>query len=319
MQVVVAQFGRFLHRQPCFAFFAINLFDLESGGDTSLSKSTQMTTAAFQKQNLILNVCGRRLEVLRIRGRKETPELVFLHEGLGSVSHWKDFPARVAAATGCPVTVYSRYGSGNSDLLSEPRSVSYMHDEALKALPDLLSQLKIENPILVGHSDGGSISLIYAGAQDRVRGLVLLAPHVFVEELSIASIAEARIKYETTNLPEKLARHHRDAATTFWGWNQIWLDPDFRRWNIEEYLGRIRCPILAIQGLDDQYGTMAQVEAIRKQSAGPVEVLALGDCRHSAQRDQPEAVLEAIEKFVGRVLRGQYLGPDNARFEHKTL
>lgn len=226
---------------------------------------------------------------------------MFLHEGLGSVSHWKDFPARVAEATGCPVTVFSRYGSGNSDLLEGPRNVPYMHDEALITLPDLLSQLNIENPILVGHSDGGSIALIYAGVHDRVNGLILLAPHVFVEDLSVTSIAEAKVKFETTNLPEKLARHHRDAARTFWGWNDIWLHPEFRNWNIEEYLPRITCPILAIQGLEDQYGTMAQVEAIRKQSVGPVEVLALADCRHSAQRDQPESVLEAITKFVRRI------------------
>jgi pimeloyl-ACP methyl ester carboxylesterase len=249
-----------------------------------------------------LTVHGHRLEVKRIPARnRRAPELVFLHEGLGSVSHWKDFPAQVAAATGCPVTVYSRYGAGKSDLLTEPRPVTYMHDEALRSLPDLLAQLEIENPILIGHSDGASIALIYAGARNPLRGLVLLAPHVFVEDLSVASIAEAKIKFQTTELPAKLARHHRDAARTFWGWNNIWLHPDFRRWNIEEYLSRITCPILAIQGLDDQYGTMAQVNAIARQSAGPVEILALAECRHSAHRDQPEAVLEAIEKFVRQI------------------
>lgn len=256
----------------------------------------------MEKLTLTLNVCGHELEVLRIRGgREEAPELVFLHEGLGSVSHWKDFPVRVAEATGCPVTVYSRYGSGRSDFLKEPRSVRYMHDEALQSLPDLLSQLEIENPILVGHSDGGSIAIIYAGVHDRVRGLVLLAPHVFVENLSAASIAAAKVKFETTNLAEKLARHHQDAAKTFRGWNDIWLHPEFRSWNIEEYLPRITCPVLVIQGLEDQYGTMAQVEAIRRQSGGPVEVLALEDCRHSPQRDQPEKVIEAIARFVREV------------------
>jgi pimeloyl-ACP methyl ester carboxylesterase len=173
-----------------------------------------------------------------------------------------------------------------------------MHKEALQSLPDLLSQLEIENPILVGHSDGASIAIIYAGVHDRVRGLVLLAPHVFVEDLSVASIAEANVKFETTNLEAKLARHHRDAARTFWGWNDIWLHPEFRSWNIEEYLPRVTCPALVIQGLEDQYGTMAQVEAIQRQSGGPVEVLALEDCRHSPQRDQPEKVLEAIRNFV---------------------
>jgi pimeloyl-ACP methyl ester carboxylesterase len=249
-------------------------------------------------------VQGHRLEVQRIPGREhpgrgpQATELVFLHEGLGSVSHWKDFPARAAAATGFPAVVYSRYGSGNSDLLEEPRPVSFMHDEALKSLPELLAKLNLETPILIGHSDGASIALIYAGVHNRVRGLVLLAPHVFVEDLSVQSIAEAKVKFETTNLAEKLARHHRDAARTFWGWNNIWLHPDFRRWNIEEYLPRITCPILVIQGLDDEYGTMAQPDAIARQSGGPVEILRLADCRHSAHRDQPDAVLEAIARFV---------------------
>ena len=258
-------------------------------------------------QTFHVTVQGRSLEVQRIFARAPggrspgAPELVFLHEGLGSVSHWKDFPARVSAATECPVTVYSRYGSGKSALLTEPRPVRYMHDEALAVLPDLLAQLEIENPILVGHSDGASIAIIYAGAYDHVRGLVLLAPHVFVEDLSVDSIAQAKEQFETTNLPEKLARHHRDAAKTFWGWNQIWLHPEFRTWNIEEYLPQIACPVLVIQGTDDQYGTMAQVEAIQRQAAVEVEVLPLEKCRHSPQRDQPEAVLEAMRKFVSRI------------------
>ncbi len=246
-----------------------------------------------------LTVQGRSLEVHRIAGvHPYAAELVLLHEGLGSVSHWKDFPARLASTTGCPVTVYSRYGSGNSEMLAEARPVTYMHDEALRSLPDLLAQLHIEKPILVGHSDGASIALIHAGAHDHVRGLVLLAPHVFVEDLSVASIAEAKTSFEITNLPEKLARHHRDPARTFWGWNNIWLHPEFRSWNIEEYLPRITCPILVIQGLDDQYGTMAQVRAIARLSGGPVEILPLADCRHSPQRDQPETVLAAIAKFA---------------------
>ena len=251
-----------------------------------------------------LKVHGHNLEVHRIPARNpHAPELVFLHEGLGSVSHWKKFPGEVAHATGCPVTVYSRYGSGHSDRLTEPRPVTYMHDEALCALPDLLKQLHIDNPILIGHSDGASIAIIYAGSKGagHVRGLVLLAPHVFVEDLSVSSIAGAKVKFETTNLAEKLARHHRDAARTFWGWNNIWLHPDFRRWNIEEYLPGITCPTLVIQGEDDQYGTVKQVEAIKHHSGGPVEVLMLKDCRHSAHRDQPEATLEAITKFVKKL------------------
>jgi pimeloyl-ACP methyl ester carboxylesterase len=294
-----------------------------------------MNKPAISSRTFDLMVQGRRLEIQRIEIQRSeagaptgspAPELVFLHEGLGSSSLWKDFPARVAAATGCPVTVYSRYGHGNSDPLTEPRPVRFMHDEALETLPDLLAQLHIENPILIGHSDGGSIALIFAcsnqagsnqagsnqagpshagsaiaGANCRVRGLVLLAPHVFVEDLSIASISQAKLNFQATNLPEKLARHHRDAARTFRGWNDIWLHPDFRAWNIEEYLPSIRCPILAIQGFDDEYGTMAQVQAIAAKSGGPVEILALENCRHSPHRDQPDAVLQAITKFVAHV------------------
>ena len=245
---------------------------------------------------------GRLLEVQRFRGQKKAAELVFLHEGLGSVSHWKDFPARVAQVTGCPATVYSRYGSGNSEVLREARGVRYMHEEALDALPELLSRLEIDRPILVGHSDGASIALIYAGTHGRVSALVLLAPHVFVEDLSVASIAAAKAQFETTNLSERLARHHRDARRTFWGWNDIWLHPDFRSWNIEPYLPRITCPVLVIQGVEDQYGTMKQVQSIQRQAAGPVEVLALENCRHSPQRDQKEATLKAISGFLERIL-----------------
>lgn len=258
-----------------------------------------MPESTLTREELNVIVHGHRLEVLRlVSPQRKTPELVFLHEGLGSVSHWRDFPARVAEGTGCSVTVYSRYGNGNSDVLEEPRSVRYMHDEGLLVLPDLLSQLKIEQPVLVGHSDGGSITIIHAGAHDRVRGLILLAPHVFVEDLSVRSIAQAKVAFETTDLPKKLARHHRDAVRTFWGWNDIWLHPDFRGWNIEEYLPKISCPVLVIQGMEDQYGTLGQVEAIQHQASGPVEVLALPDCKHSPQRDQPEATLEAIRTFV---------------------
>jgi pimeloyl-ACP methyl ester carboxylesterase len=256
-----------------------------------------------------IKVQGHNLEVLRISGNTRLPELVFLHEGLGSASHWKDFPALVSASTGCPVTVYSRHGCGDSDVLTEARPVRYMHDEALLTLPELLSTLRIENPILIGHSDGASIAIIYAGAHPRLRGAILLAPHVFVEDLSVCSIAEAKVSFESTNLPELLGRYHRDPARTFWGWNQIWLHPEFRGWNIEEYLPRITCPMLVIQGLDDQYGTVAQVEAIRNQSGGSVEVLMLENCRHSPQRDQPRATLEAITEFVEEIVQTQFGEP----------
>jgi pimeloyl-ACP methyl ester carboxylesterase len=247
---------------------------------------------------------GRRLEFRWVRpaGAAERPTLVFLHEGLGSISLWKRFPDSVAEATGCTALVYSRYGYGKSEPLDAPRGVDYMHREALEALPDLLARLEVARPILIGHSDGASIALIHAGA-DRwpVRGVVAMAPHVFVEEVSIASIAQAKVAFETTDLPARLGRHHDDVASAFRGWNDIWLHPDFRSWNIEGCLRGIRCPVLLIQGHDDQYGTMAQIEAVERQVAGPVKAVRLGACGHSPHVDQPVATLEAIAAFVAAV------------------
>jgi pimeloyl-ACP methyl ester carboxylesterase len=255
-----------------------------------------------QSEPFFVAVGGRKLEVQRIAGPGAGARtLVFLHEGLGSVAMWRDFPQRAAHATGCAAVVYSRYGHGQSDALGEPRKVDYMHVEALEVLPDLLARLEVPDPVLVGHSDGGSIALIHAASHPEVRGLVLMAPHVFVEDLSVKSIAEAKTAFESTDLPQKLARYHGDAAKTFWGWNDIWLHPDFRAWNIEEFLPRVRCPVLAIQGFDDEYGTMAQLEAIARQTGGPIELLRLSDCRHSPHRDQPQAVLEAMARFVDRL------------------
>jgi pimeloyl-ACP methyl ester carboxylesterase len=249
-----------------------------------------------------VSAAGHRIEYDRIEvGRDGRPTLVFLHEGLGSVAMWRDFPGRVAHAAGCNAVVYSRYGYGRSDPLAEPRAVGYMHDEALVALPEILDRLGVERPLLVGHSDGGSIALIHAGAGIRpVAGVVTLAAHVLVEDLSIASIAAAKIAYETTGLRAKLARYHADVDSAFLGWNRIWLAPEFRDWSIEEYLPRIACPVLAIQGEDDEYGTMEQMRRIGAKLRD-VELLALQDCRHSAHRDQADAVLEAITRFVDRV------------------
>jgi pimeloyl-ACP methyl ester carboxylesterase len=245
---------------------------------------------------------GHRIEYERIEtAAAARPTLVLLHEGLGSVAMWRDFPGRLAHATGCNALVYSRHGYGRSDPLTAPRTVRYMHDEALGALPDLLDQLGIERPILVGHSDGGSIALIHAGARRRaVAAVVTLAAHVLVEDLSVSSIAAAKVAFETTDLRAKLARYHADVDSAFWGWNRIWLDPDFRAWNIEEYLPRIDCPVLAIQGEDDEYGTMEQMRRIGAQ-VKDVELLELEDCRHSPHRDQPQAVLDAVTRFVDRV------------------
>jgi pimeloyl-ACP methyl ester carboxylesterase len=233
-------------------------------------------------------------------GGPGAPTIVMLHEGLGSVALWKDFPARLAQAARSNVIVYSRHGYGRSAPLQRPRAVSYMHDEALIVLPQLLDALGVEDPILFGHSDGGSIALIHAGGSGRkVRGVVALAPHVFVEDISVENIAAAKTAYETTDLRARLERYHDDVDGVFWGWNNIWLDPEFRSWNIQEYLPHLTCPVLGIQGESDEYGTMAQLAAIQ-QAAGDVEVICLANCRHSPHRDQPEQVLEALTRWMER-------------------
>ena len=250
---------------------------------------------------------GHRLEYVRLEPRHavgaDQPMLVFLHEGLGSVALWKEFPAEVVAATGCPALVYSRYGYGKSDPLSAPRNVDYMHREALEVLPQVLDQFEIRCPVLVGHSDGASIALIHAGAGKRpVRGVVAMAPHVFVEDITVKSIAEAKIAFQHTDLRQKLARYHDEVVSAFTGWNDIWLHPDFRRWNIEGYLPGIDVPVLLIQGEDDQYGTVAQVSAVARQVSGPVETLMLPGCGHSPhQSAQKTATIAAIASFTARL------------------
>ena len=251
----------------------------------------------------------RQIDPRRNAGAADAPQLVFLHEGLGSVARWKDFPAEVVRVTDVPALVYSRYGYGKSDRLAEARGVDYMHREALDVLPELLDALSIRNPILIGHSDGASIALIHAGAGSRpVRGLVLLAPHVFVEDITVQSIAGAKAAFDDTDLPSKLGRYHDDVQSTFRGWNDIWLHPDFRRWNIEECLSSVTCPVLLIQGEDDQYGTDAQVKAIARQVMGPVEALMLPNCAHSPHVDQRQTTVEKIAQFVARLDDGPAAG-----------
>jgi pimeloyl-ACP methyl ester carboxylesterase len=246
---------------------------------------------------------GHRLEYKWVRPVATTPArpvLVLLHEGLGSTALWKSFPELVAQATGCAVLVYSRYGYGRSDRLTGPRATDYMHREALEVLPEVLGQLSIEAPVLVGHSDGASIALIHAGAgRWPVRGVVALAPHVFVEDITVASIAAAKVTFETTDMAQRMAKYHDDPVGTFRGWNHIWLHPDFRAWNIESYLPGITCPVLLIQGDDDQYGTRAQVDAVARQVRGPAEIVMLPDCAHSPHVDQKEATRDLIVRFVG--------------------
>ena len=246
-------------------------------------------------------IAGRRLETIWIPPREpRRSPLVFLHEGLGSIGLWKRVPEEIAALTGCGVLVYSRYGNGYSEALHEARAPAFMHDEALTVLPELLEAFGLGKVTLVGHSDGASIALIYAGSYpERVRGLVLEAPHVFVEDLSVRSIAQAKVAYETTGLRAKLARYHADVDGTFFGWNDIWLHPAFRTWNIETYAGGLRCPSLLLQGACDEYGTAAQIDAIRRLAVdAPVDTLVLARCGHSPHRDRPGLALPAMAAFI---------------------
>jgi len=245
---------------------------------------------------------GHRLEYVDIPAHQlDRPALVFLHEGLGSVALWRDFPAKVAAATGCRTVVYSRFGFGRSSPRRAPYTPRFMHEEALVIFPALRAALGVEHPVLVGHSTGASMALIHAG--DRrcdVRGVVAMAPLVFVEEFNLESIRNAKTVYETTGMREKLARYHDDVDSVFWGWRDIWLDPEFKSWSIERDLAGVRCPILAILGEDDEYCTPAQVAALERNAANvkSFDFIKLADCRHSPHRDQPEVVLDAIRRFI---------------------
>jgi pimeloyl-ACP methyl ester carboxylesterase len=244
----------------------------------------------------------------RLIGTSSTdgPLVVFLHEGLGSLSAWRDFPDRLCAAGGLRGLVYSRAGYGRST--PRPQDVrwrpDFMHIQARAVLPQLLAQIGVDTlespPWLFGHSDGGSIALIYAATfPDRVAGVIAVAPHLFVEDLSVRSIERARNVYRTSDLRERLARHHADVDSAFWGWNDIWLDPAFRDWNIEGLMASIRCPLLAVQGYDDEYGTMAQIERI-PHGVPHAELLKLEACGHSPHRDQPAALIEAATAFIAR-------------------
>ena len=248
-------------------------------------------------------VNGVRLEYRDFPATREArPALLLLHEGLGCVAMWRDFPEKLAAATGCRVVVWSRAGYGGSQPWPEPRTPRYMHREAEEALPALLAKLEIEHPVLIGHSDGGSIALIFAGAFPAIPlGVAVMAPHEFVEDVTLAGIRAARMAWETTDLEKKLARYHHDQTRrVFSDWNDTWLSPAFRDWNIEEYLPGIRCPVLAIQGEDDEYATMRQIEAIAERVPG-TQLLKLPNCGHTPQRDQEAAVLAALVAFVGRL------------------
>jgi pimeloyl-ACP methyl ester carboxylesterase len=253
-----------------------------------------------------LEIGGDRLEYRMIGPRPDAaPTLVLLHEGLGSADLWGDFPKALSAATGAGVFVYSRAGYGRSSSVALPRPLNYMDDEALTVLPQLLDDIGFRRGLLVGHSDGASIATIYAGSvQDhRIRGLALIAPHFFVEDMGIAAIAEARDAYARSDLRQKLARWHADVDNTFRGWNDAWLDPDFRKWDITEMLAYVRVPILIVQGTDDQYGSERQITVAQEECYCPVEVCWLPNVRHSPHRDAPEATLATVADFVNRLLK----------------
>jgi len=235
----------------------------------------------------------------------DAPTIVMLHEGLGSAGLWGDFPERLQAATGAGIFLYSRAGYGASTPTKLPRPVDYMHNEARDVLPKLLDQIAFRRGLLLGHSDGASIAAIYAGShQDhRVEGVVMIAPHFIVEDISVTSIAKIKTAYETTELKAKLARWHKDVDNAFYGWNGAWLNPAFRSWDISEYLAYIRVPVAILQGVDDEYGTLRQVEIAREECYCPVDVTVIPGAGHAPHREAPGATLDAIQEFANAVLR----------------
>jgi pimeloyl-ACP methyl ester carboxylesterase len=242
--------------------------------------------------------------------RRSAPLVVFLHEGLGSLSMWKDFPQQLCDAAGVRGLVYSRPGYGRSTPrpAEEAWGLDFMHRQAHEVLPTLLQALDVDathdKPWLLGHSDGASIALLYAAKfRDAIAGTIVLAPHILVEELSVQSIAEAKAAYENTDLRQRLAKHHDDPDSAFWGWNRIWLHPPFKQWTIEEEVRTIACPLLAVQGLDDEYGTLEQIRGIARRVPHTV-LLELPNCGHSPHRDQPEALTASATRFIHSNVKG---------------
>lgn len=235
----------------------------------------------------------------------DRPVIVLLHEGLGCLALWRDFPQNLSEATGLPVFAYSRAGYGRSDAAQLPRPLDYMSREAIDVVPDVLGALGAQKVILMGHSDGATIAAEYAGRHEdhRVRGLVLMAPHFFTEDMGLTEIAKAREAFAQTDMKDRMGKYHADPEATFRGWNDVWLAEGFKEWHVGEVVDYLRIPCLVIQGKQDQYGTAAQVAEVESRSYAPVDVLMLDDCRHSPQFDQPEAVLAAVAEFSARLER----------------
>ncbi|OAF15169.1 alpha/beta fold hydrolase [Bradyrhizobium neotropicale] len=264
---------------------------------------TNLTPTGF------LTIDGASLEYKWLAPQDQNaPTIVMLHEGLGSVGLWGDFPEKLQQATGAGIFVYSRAGYGQSSPAKLPRPLDYMQREAMDVLPKILEAIGFMRGLLLGHSDGASIAAIYAGAhQDhRLSGLVLIAPHFIVEDISVKSIAEIKTAYETTDLKTKLARWHKDVDNAFYGWNGAWLDPEFRDWDISEYLAYIRVPVLVLQGVDDQYGTLRQVEIAQEECYCPVDLKVILGAGHSPHREAPGATLDAIVQFATAALRDDW-------------
>jgi pimeloyl-ACP methyl ester carboxylesterase len=245
-----------------------------------------------------VTVGGRRVEVVELPGSEAVAPLVLLHEGLGSARLWRRFPADLQAATGRRVIAFSRHGHGRSEAPPQPRTPAFFHTEALEVLPELLAALEVEIPVLIGHSDGASIALIHAG-QHPVRSLVLMAPHVIVEDIGLAEIRETRRRYVDGDLRERMARHHDDVDAAFWGWCDVWLDPAFGEWSLEADAERVSAPTLLIQGRDDAYGTLEQLDRIEARVRGPVERLVIPG-GHSPHLEAPADVVAAIAAFIAQ-------------------
>ena len=253
-----------------------------------------------------VDVDGIRLDTRLRAGHRELPSLVFLHEGVGCIELWRSFPEDVRDATGGPTTIlYSRAGYGHSDPAVLPRPVTYMHDEADRVLPEILDRFDVERCVIIGHSDGASIAMLAAGGGERtasrIAGLVLLAPHVFVEDLTIASIAAARDAYRTTDLRQRLARYHDHVDNAFYGWNDVWLSPAFRSWDITDRLAAVACPVALVQGRADEYGTQAQLDAISAGVGGPVEQTLIDGAGHAPHLEAREQTVAATVALVDRV------------------
>lgn len=260
----------------------------------------------WSQKPFFIEVAGQRLEGAGFGpAPDEAPTLVLLHEGLGSLAQWRDIPQALVEATGWGVFAYSRAGYGQSDPVALPRPLDYMTHEAVEVLPAVLDAIGFQNGVLIGHSDGASIAAIYAGSviDHRVRGITLLAPHFFIEEIGLSEIAKVKRDYESGDLRQALAKYHRDADNAFYGWNNAWLDPEFKNWDISEVIDYLRIPTLAIQGEADPYGTLAQIDILEERSYAPVDRLVIESCGHAPLKDARPETISAVCEFVMRLAR----------------